>query len=551
MIALSGLAGCGGAPDAAKRSASGADFTYQAQDYQAQGAGRPGGTLKVSASADTGSLDLHSISHTNAQWLGRLIYDNLVYLDDQGRPTPWLAKSWDISPDGKTYTFHLRDDVTFSDGTPFDAEAVRVNLEHMRDPATKSPLAAAYIAPYRDGKVLDKHTFQARLSEPYTPFLDVLAQSWLAIESPKALKENPKGFGEAPVGTGPFVVESYKRQQGIRLVRRADYHWAPDFLRHDGPAYLERVEVDFLPEALIRYSSLAGGQYDLTIDAPPQNAAAIRADRRLVFDSRIRKGNPNRGLTFNTERFPFDDLRVRKAVALAIDREGIARIAGFGEFLPKTDFLAANTRYYDPSFQAPLRQDVAEANRLLDEAGWTARDAQGFRVRDGQRLAAQMLVSEALTPSPGPVAIQADARKVGVDLQLVQLPTPQLADLRRAGKYQALAGGVWHTNTPDGLYILYHSNEISTARRIGQNSARLRDARLDDALAKARRSQSDDERRQLYREAQQRLTELVPAVPLYENYSLTARHQRVKGVVYDTSHNTIVFTTVWLDKEAP
>ena len=89
------------------------------------------------------------------QWLARIVYDCLLYQDENGKISPWLAKSWDVSPDGKTYTFHLRDDVTFSDGEKFNAEALRVNLEHMRDPATKSPLAAAYIAPYVDGRIVD------------------------------------------------------------------------------------------------------------------------------------------------------------------------------------------------------------------------------------------------------------------------------------------------------------------------------------------------------------------------------------------------------------
>src|SRR5690606_15734392 len=250
----------------------------------------------------------HAITHTNAQWLGRLLFDNLVYLDEQGRPAPWLARSWEISEDGLTYTFHLRDDVTFSDGERFNAEALRVNLEHMRDPATKSPLAAAYIVPYEEGRVIDEYTFEARLREPYAAFLDVLAQSWLAIYSPKAIRENAARLNEAPVGSGPFVLESYQRQQGIRLVRRADYAWAPPVIGHAGPAYLERIEIDFVPEALIRYSALASGEYHLTLDAPPQNASAIRGNPALVFDKRIRKGNPSRTITFNTEKFPFEEI---------------------------------------------------------------------------------------------------------------------------------------------------------------------------------------------------------------------------------------------------
>ena len=167
-------------------------LSYAPEDYYQQSEGKPGGTLRATVALDTSTFDVHAISHGNVQWLGRILYDGLVYQDEQGNISPWLAKSWDISPDGKTYTFHLRDDVTFSDGVRFNAEAVQVNLEHMRDPATKSPLAAAYIRPYLRGRIIDEYTFEATLSEPYTPFLDVLAQSWLSMISPKQIKENPK-----------------------------------------------------------------------------------------------------------------------------------------------------------------------------------------------------------------------------------------------------------------------------------------------------------------------------------------------------------------------
>jgi peptide/nickel transport system substrate-binding protein len=539
--------GSGG--DGSPAPASSTAIAYPASDYVEQAKGVSGGTLRVSVAADTGSLDFHAISDTNSQWLGRLLYDNLVYLGPDGSITPWLAKSWTISPDGKVYTFHLRDDVSFSDGTPFNAEAVRVNLEHMRDPATKSPLAAAYIQPYLSGRVVDDHTFEATLREPYTPFLNVLAQSWLSIESPKAIHDRPKTLGEMPVGSGPFVVESYTRQQGIRLVHRKDYHWAPDVIHHAGPAYLERINIDFVPEAMVRYTALAGGQYDLTIDAPAQDAAAIRADGNLVFDSRIRQGNPYRGLSFNTSKPPFTDVRVRKAIALAIDRDGIAQIAGFGEFKPKADFLAANTRYYDPAYRDVLHYDIAQANTLLDQAGWTSRDAGGYRTKEGVRLSAEVLVYGSPTVSSATVvAIQSDAKKVGVELKLVTLPMAQLLDRRNHNDYQAVAGGVWHTNTPDGLYILYDSHEIVSPQRIGQNITRLQDPELDDVLAQARRSSDPVLLQSLYSKAQQRLTELVPVVPLFDNYSLVAYQRDVKGVIFDTSHNTPFFTSVWLAK---
>jgi peptide/nickel transport system substrate-binding protein len=532
----------------AGRSPAAASGHYPATDYFEQSPGKPGGTLRVSVAADVASLDGHANADTNWEWLGRLINDNLVYLNDKGEISPWLARSWTISPDGKVYTFHLRDDVTFSDGTKFDAQAVLVNFTHIQDPATRSPLAAAYIAPYLSGKVIDRYTFQATLREPYTPFLNVLAQVWLAMESPKAIEENPKQLAQMPVGSGPFVVESYTRQQGIRLVRRNDYHWAPPFIHHDGPAYLDRINIDFVPEAMVRYTSLVAGQYDLTIDAPPQDAAAIRADGNLVFDVRIRQGNPYRAITFNTTKPPFDDVRIRRAVAFAIDRSGITRIMGFGEFTPKADFLAANTRYYDPAYRSVLAYNPLESNRLLDEAGWTARDAAGYRTKSGQRLSAQLLIYQSPTLSgAGVVAIQSDLKKIGFDLQLVSLLAAQLTAARSSNNYQAVSGGVWHTNTPDALYIIYGSHEIASPRRIGQNLSRLSDPELDDLLERARRSTDPALLKTLYSRAQKRLTEVVPLVPLFDNYSLIAYRKNVRGVIFDTSHNTVFFTNVWLD----
>lgn len=558
LASVVALGACKPASEAPRNSVSSADgvlrdgsLSYAAEDYREAAPGKPGGTLRISTASDTTTLDVHSISHGNVQWLGRILFDCLLYQDEQGNISPWLAKSWDISPDGKTYTFHLRDDVTFSDGEKFNARAVQINLEHMRDPATKSPLAAAYIAPYVNGRIVDEYTFEAHLREPYSPFLDVLAQSWLSIISPRQILEAPKSIAEHAIGSGPFVLESYTRDQGATFVRRKGYNWAPPVTRHNGEAYLDRLELSIVPEPMIRFSALESGQSDFTVDAPAQNARAIRSNPDLQMSSRIRKANPFRSLTFNVEQFPFQDVQVRRAVAKAIDRDGLAWITGFGEYQPKGDFLAANTRYYDPAFKDVLAYDVAEANRILDQAGWGERDARGYRVKDGQRLSARLLMYETgAFPGSVAVAIQADLKKVGFELAIDLLPLAQVTERRYASNFQAIAGGYWHTNTPDGLYILYHSNAISTPKLIGQNAGRFRDDALDAALSAARRSTDPVELAALYRTAQQRLVETVPAVPVYESHVLVAYRKAVKGVIFDTSHNTPFFTSIWLDQEA-
>ncbi|MDR2093493.1 MAG: ABC transporter substrate-binding protein [Azoarcus sp.] len=568
------LAACGDPPEtaappetpAATANASGAPLSgkhgdgilvdgilsYPASDYHETEAGKPGGVLRATTATDPGSLDIHAISHGTIQWLGRFLFDCLVFQDEEGKTSPWLAKSWEISPDGKTYTFHLRDDVTFSNGEKFNAEAVLVNLEHMRDPATKSPLAAAYIAPYEKGRVVDEYTFEATLREPYTPFLDVLAQSWLGMIAPRQIREDPRSIVEHPIGTGPFVLERYVRDQGASFVRRNDYHWAPPVVRHEGPAYLERIQLDFVPEAIIRHSSLVSGQYDLTFDTPPQHATDIRGDGQLKIHSRVRKGNPMAVLSFNTERPPFDDVRVRRAIAHAIDREGLAWITGFGEYLPKADYLAANSRYYDPAFRNVLAYDVELANRLLDEAGWRERDAEGYRVKDGRRLGATQLVNEAVSTSRLPIAVRTDLGKIGFDLKIQMLTTPQILERRYSpdGNYETFAGGYWHTNTPDALYIYYHSNSITTPKLIGQNTSRLRDPLLDEWLGAARRTTDTATLKELYRKAQERLTELVPGVTAFESQQTVSYRAKVHVPVFDTSHNVPFITSIWIDPEA-
>lgn len=531
-------------PPAAELDARG-HVTYPESDYTSPSPGRAGGTLLIAAGNDTPNLDPHGVSAAYIQWFGRLVFDCLIYLDASGRHQPWLAESWTVSPDGLVYTFKLREGVTFSDGSRFDAEAVRLNLEHMRDPATRSPLAARYIEPYAEGRVVDELTFEARMKYPYAPFLDVLAQSWLAMISPKQIVENPRAILYAPIGSGPFILETYERQRRLRFVRRPDYHWAPPYIRHEGPAYLERIEIEFLSENLLRYVGLSAGKYDLILDAPAQNARAIRGAKHLVLDRRIRKGIPSRGLTFNTKNPPFDDERVRRALVKAVDREGLVNIVGFGEFGHKSDLLGATTSFYDPSHRDILAYDPAEANRLLDEAGWTGRDAEGYRTREGVRLSGDFLANEASAPGNVVVACKGELKKVGFELRIVPLPAPQLLERRTEGRFHLIGGGVWHTNTPDALYINYHSDEIAKPGRPAQNSARLTDPAFDELVARARRVADPVELQDLYSRAQRRIVELAPAIPLYENYTVIAYNTRLRGLLYDTSHNTPLFTAAW------
>ncbi|GGB99715.1 peptide ABC transporter [Oxalicibacterium flavum] len=523
-------------------------LTYPASDYVEQSAGKQGGILHASASYVPRSFDIHTEFVGNLLWQSRLVFDNLIYLDNAGEPTPWLARSWTISPDGKTYTFHLREGVTFSDGTPFDAEAVRVNFDRIKKLGGRSRISAGYLSPYVEGVVIDPVTFEARLDTPYPAFLSFLAQTWLGFISPRQIIDDPDSIAVRPIGTGPFVVAENEPGKRIFLKRRADYAWAPDYIRHRGAAYLDGIVIEGIRDDAQRTAELQNGKQQLTFEASLADGPRLRADPALVFSNRVRPGSPMRGLAFNTSRFPFDDVRIRRATAIAIDRDAVTRTLGAGEFIPKSDYLGTNTPGYIDTYKDVLAYNPQRATKLLDGAGWSKRDKDGIRIKDGQRLSAELLTTGGeRTPPASVLKMQADLKAVGIELRLKSVPSEELIRLVGAGQYDALTGGWWSAATPDVLYLLYHSSQRSRQNIFGQDTARIADPRLDDILQRARQTQDPETRRALYIEAQRLLTDLVPVVPLHESHHLIAYSKKLHGVLFDTTHNTPLLIGAWLD----
>ena len=542
-VAMMGLTACGASGSPASTPSQSVAAVAPAGDASQA---VEGGTLKLSSSLDPVCLDGHQVSTAALQMLGRIVYDNLVSLDENGQPSPWLATSWEISDDGTVYTFHLQEGVTFSDGAPFNADAVVANFDHMRAPETKSPLAAAYIDPVESTKVIDDYTLEVTLSYPYSPFLNVLAQSWLGLLSPKQIAEHPEDTCLDPIGSGPYVVDKYTPGESVTFNRRDDYDWSAEYLDHEGAANIDRIEISFITEPSVRFTSLTSGEFDATDNVAPQNAAAVKADPSLEYYNISRLGNPQR-ITMNTSRAPFDDIKVRQAVAEGLDIDGLVKAVGFGEYETRHAFLSPTTQYYDASAETDWVHDPEAAAALLDEAGWSEIDADGYRTKDGERLHAELPISDTSTSTALYDLIQSQFKELGIDVQLVQLPQAEIYERVRNGDYD-ITTGVWHTNTPDALYVVYNSDEITSEERIGQNSSRIQDADLDETLLKARQTTDEAELKELYTHAQERLAELVPAIPLYDFYTPWAVNTKVHDVLADSSHGVPLFTVAWIDQ---
>src|SRR5215216_5761435 len=232
-----------------------------------------GGTLVIGSAVEAQCLDPQISPQDATNMLARNVVDSLVAQKPDGSFAPWLAESYEVSDDVTQFTFHLRQDVTFSDGTPFNAEAVKANLDHIANPATKSQYSISLLGPYQGTEVVDEFTARVTFTEGFSPFLQALSQPFLGIESPTALAANAPC--SAPIGSGPFVISKVEPQQGITLTKNADYNWAPANAGHTGPAYLDTIDIRWIPDNAVRTGSVSSGQVDVADTIEPKEVEGL------------------------------------------------------------------------------------------------------------------------------------------------------------------------------------------------------------------------------------------------------------------------------------
>ncbi|WP_245217754.1 ABC transporter substrate-binding protein [Pseudomonas eucalypticola] len=509
-----------------------------------------GGTLVYATDREPTCLDPHVSGDMPQVFVGQQYLDSLVSMDENGKIGPWLAKSWEVSADGTTYTFHLRDDVHFTDGTPFNAAAVKANLDHMANPKTQSSTAGGYIRQYVSTDVVDEHTAVVHLSSPYAAFLEVLAQGFLGIESPTALLRSRDENCQSPVGSGPFKVVKWDRQSQVELVRNPDYNWAPPTAHHQGPAYLDRVVWKFIPEPSVRFASLQAGEVDVIEALPPESHAAARHNPDLSLMIALRPGNPTNG-TLNTRRLPFNDVRVREAFVRSADVEGALKSVYFGEFPRAGAPLSSATRFHSADFEHAQDYDPARANHLLDEAGWTHRDAQGYRTKDGQRLQVHVIMSNETPPSEQTLweQVQATTRAVGFEVLIDQMSAVQATDHQAKWDYDVIPE-YWNTNTADVLRIIFSSQFLQPAGVGGyhQNTAGFDDKTFDQTLEGALATQDPQQRQALYYQAQAIASRNYLQLTTYPQSTRLGIYKTTQGVRIEPSLAVTYLYDAWVNK---
>ncbi|MFB7876603.1 ABC transporter substrate-binding protein [Nocardia sp. NPDC056064] len=503
-----------------------------------------GGTLRFALPSEPSCLD-PGVSPADATALiDRGVVDSLVAQGSDNTFQPWLASSWTVSPDLTRYTFTLREDVTFHDGTKLDATAVKANFDRIVDPNTKSQWAATLIGPYRGSTVLDARTVEVAFTEPFQPFLAAASTTALGIQSPKNFADNAGKLCDHVVGSGPFRFTGHIAQQSVTLEKNPDYAWAPPTAAHTGPAHLDGVEFRFIPENSTRIGALTSEQIDGLLSVPARDVADLRDDPAIDYTRYDAQGSVY-ALYINTQRGPWRDQRVRQALQQSTDVDAILSSIYFGNYARAWSILTPSTQFYNPAVENSWRTDLTAANRLLDEAGWQQRDAQGYRVKDGTRLTATWTTTKAQDESNyrGLVgqAIVASAKQAGIEIVRNNVQTGQLFQLVAAGDYD-LFDTSWSSNSPDIIRSFLHSTAKPMA---GQNISWVNDPQVDAWVTGAARTTDTEVQRRDYADAQKWAIDQAVVIPVFVPASQVATGQRVHGIAAAPSSYP-VFYDAWL-----
>lgn len=499
-----------------------------------------GGQLVVALRAEPAQLNPLVDQGSGAHSV-RPVVDSLVWDNGDGTYAPWLAERWEVSDDASRYVFHLRHDVKFHDGTPFNAAAVKANFDYVGNPANKSTGSTAKLKPV--ATVIDEYTVQVQLGTPESSFLTLIAAPYFGILSKTQLENDPKSLATKLIGTGPFKFEAWTKGQSLTYVRNDDYNWAPPQF-HRGAAYVDSVKYVFLPEDQTRYNALLTKEAHVVDYIPPEHAREVKDSVDYQSSEYLLPG-VGYSLHLNTRRPPFDQKEVRQALLHGLNRQEIVASATFGAY-PVQEYLASTTPDFSKTLKNKIAYEPQRAAELLDKAGWSQRDAEGYRVKDGQRLSAtapyadnDQLAQRTLEQ------VQIDARKLGFELKL--LPVTDLPERLYNGNYGVL-GSFQSEATGMQLWRLYGSDNVSDGTTVGSNASFLKVPELDAVLAKARAAGKPEDRARYYAEAQEILPDHAPSVPLYSRPRLVAIQKNVHGVAWDKAWPQPYLFDAWIGK---
>ncbi len=493
---------------------------------------RQGGTLRVALRADVINFDPPAIQDAPTSGVAFQIFEHLIRRDFDGSYAPGLADSWEIAEDASEYTFYLRDDVTFHDGTPFNAEAVKFHYERVMDPDTASHTGEAFRENIKEIDTPDNYTVRFVLHQPNAAFIDeVVIQNTSFIASPAAIEEYGDDAAFNPVGTGPFMFESWTPDTEVVLTANPDY-W-------DGAPNIDGIVYRPIPEAGTQLTELRTGRIHFMTSVPIEQIETLEADDDVVL-----VGEPDfntRYLVFDLDNPLFEDEKVRQALSYALDVEELVEVFLEGVAEPGKGPLP-NYSYYHKDDVYTFPYNPEKALELLAEAGWMQDDDGMLRNADGETFAFKLSTPQGRYTMDRELneAVHYQFRQLGLDVDIEVLEFATLVDNLNARAFDlAYIGMMQRTGDPTAhLDLMYHTEGWA-------NWGGFSDARIDELLDAGKRTGDEDERREVYYEAQDLIAMQAPTIPIMNEYYLMAHRAEVKDYIFSVSR-TFDFNNLWL-----
>lgn len=466
------------------------------------------GTLIIARKADATTLDPHFITNNNTSnyiSMGK-VYEGLVQRDQNMKFLPALATEWKQLND-VTWEFKLRQGVTFHDGTPFNAQAVQKTFARILDKNVGSSRIAVF-AMVKEIKAIDDYTVQFVLDYPYAPLLASLAINDGSIISPKAIEQYGKDLAKHPVGTGPFSFESWTPGQEMVLVRNENY-WGEK-------SKIAKVIYKIVPEDTTRTAMVETGEAHLTDQVPVSELARVQSSPSIKL---LRtEGLGIEWLDFNVQKKPFDDVRVRQAIAHAIDKEAIIKGVYNDVGRKAVSTLSPKVVGYHPTLK-DYDYDVNKAKALLAEAGYPNGFTTSIMTGDQKE---RVNLAE---------VIQAQLKEIGIDVEVKSMEYG--AYLAAAGKGEhEMTIGSWGNATGDGDSVqwnIFHSSSFGDPG----NHAFYANAEVDMLIEAGRRESDPVKRDQIYAKLQEIEWKDAPVVPIRIVDHLAIVSEKVKDFSMD------------------
>ncbi len=463
---------------------------------------------------------------------------------------PWIAQSWTTNADYTEYTFKLRPGVTFSDGTPLDANAVAKNFDTygLGNKALNQPVSEV-INNYLKSEVIDPLTVKFFFKSPSPGFLQGTSAIGSGLVSLSTLEKNFNQLGSARsiIGSGPFVVESDRPGREVKLVARKDYNWAPPSFAHQGRPYLDGINVLVTPEDSVRIGALLSGQADAIRQIQAYDEKRVSDKGFAVYASPTR--GVNNSVNFRPDNPLVADQKVREALLHATNTKEIVQTL-FSANYPQATSVLAKTAVGYVDLSDKLKFDPAQAARLLDEAGWKS-GPDGVRQKDGQSLT---LTAYESPPQPqNKETLQLVAQqwaKVGVKLNILAgdagSKTLDNLDPAKTGVYPSMVGRA----DPDVLKSQYYPTLRNVLLQKGGASDKVKqfeDDHLNALLSGIASATSQDKRIALVNEVQQYLIDKAYVIPIFEEPQVYAGAPSTKGLSFEAVGRPSFYNT-WLDK---